>query len=65
MRLIDKHELLRRVPYSLMHIGRLAREHLFPSAEYMRTMYAPYSSAPLSFLYTVRLVRGALKWIGI
>lgn len=44
---------------------RLAREHLFPSAEYMRTLYAPHSSAPLSFLYTVRLVRGALKWIGI
>ncbi len=30
MRLIDRHELRRRVPYSLVHIGRLERAGDFP-----------------------------------
>lgn len=41
---------------------RLVREHLFPSEQYMRQMYAPGSSAPLPALYVLRLVRGFKKW---
>lgn len=41
---------------------RLAREHILPSAEYMRTTYAPRSPAPLVVLYAIRLFRGAIKW---
>jgi hypothetical protein len=43
---------------------RLMRQHLFPPARYMRTVYAPSSHAPLPLLYAVRAVRGARKWIG-
>ena len=45
--------------------ARLASEHLFPSATYMRTLYAPSSSAPLPVLYAVRFFRGAKKWVGL
>jgi hypothetical protein len=45
--------------------ARLAGEHLFPSATYMRTLYAPGSAAPLPILYAVRFLRGAKKWVGL
>ena len=45
--------------------ARLAGEHVFPSATYMRTMYAPNSVAPLPILYAVRFFRGAKKWVGL
>lgn len=35
---------------------RLAGEHLLPSADYMRTTYAPGSRAPLAWLYLKRVV---------
>jgi hypothetical protein len=41
---------------------RLVREHLFPSPQYMREVYAPASRAPLPVLYTRRVLRGARKW---
>ncbi len=41
---------------------RLVREHLFPSPQYMREVYAPSSRAPLPVLYTRRVLRGARKW---
>jgi len=42
---------------------RLVREHVFPSAAYMRDVYAPSSRAPLSILYARRALRGARKWL--
>jgi hypothetical protein len=42
---------------------RLARQHLFPSASYMRGVYAPASSAPLALLYARRAWRGARRWL--
>ena len=42
---------------------RLVREHLFPSAPYMRNVYAPDSAAPLVLLYARRGLRGARKWL--
>jgi hypothetical protein len=42
---------------------RLMRQHLFPSARYMRMVYAPASQAPLPVLYAVRALRGARKWM--
>jgi hypothetical protein len=42
---------------------RLMRQHLFPPARYMRRVYAPSSHAPLPFLYAVRALRGARKWM--
>ena len=42
---------------------RLLREHLFPSPQYMREVYAPASRAPLPVLYTRRVLRGARKWL--
>jgi hypothetical protein len=42
---------------------RLMREHLFPSADYMRRVYAPASAFPLPVLYAVRAVRGARRWL--
>src|SRR5262249_31902479 len=42
--------------------GRLIREHLFPPSDYMRSVYAPNSRAPLSVLYARRVLRGARKW---
>jgi hypothetical protein len=42
---------------------RLVRQHLFPSAPYMRTVYAPESTAPLVMLYAQRGLRGARKWL--
>jgi len=42
---------------------RLAREHLVPSADYMRTVFAPGSRAPLAWLYVRRLVRGTRTWL--
>lgn len=43
---------------------RLIGEHLLPSADYMRQVYAPASHAPLSWLYAQRAWRGAWKWLG-
>ena len=37
---------------------RLAREHLFPPADYMQKVYAPNSSSPLPWLYLRRALRG-------
>jgi putative nucleotidyltransferase-like protein len=44
---------------------RLMSEHLFPGAEYMRTIYAPSSRAPLAWLYTARFVAGAAVWLRV
>jgi hypothetical protein len=41
---------------------RLAAEHVFPPAAYMRGVYAPDSRAPLALLYARRAYRGALRW---
>lgn len=40
----------------------LLKEHLFPSAAYMRRTYASGSSAPLPWLYVRRIVTGAPRW---
>jgi hypothetical protein len=40
----------------------LLKEHLFPDAAYMRRTYAARSSAPLVWIYVLRIVRGASKW---
>ena len=42
---------------------RLARQHLFPPASYMRTVYAPASAAPLWALYLRRIVQGSRRWL--
>jgi hypothetical protein len=42
----------------------LLREVLFPPAAYMRSGYAPGSSAPLAFLYLHRALRGASGFFG-
>lgn len=42
---------------------RLIREHAFPSAAYMRDVYAPASVAPLPVLYARRVFRGVRKWL--
>ena len=42
---------------------RLVRQHLFPSAHYMRDVYAPASLAPLPVLYARRALRGARRWL--
>lgn len=42
---------------------RLVCQHLFPSAHYMRDIYAPSSSAPLAVLYARRALRGARRWL--
>jgi hypothetical protein len=42
---------------------RLVRQHLFPSAHYMRGVYAPASTAPLPVLYARRAWRGARRWL--
>jgi len=41
--------------------ARLAGEHLWPSASYMRKVYAPGSRLPLPILYVWRIVRGAAR----
>ena len=41
---------------------RLMRDHLFPSAVYMRQVYAPSSRLPLPLLYARRIVRGMWGW---
>lgn len=43
--------------------SRLVRQHLFPSADYMRRVYAPSSLAPLPWLYARRVWHGAQKWL--
>jgi hypothetical protein len=53
----------------LKHVGgwrqraALVRQHLFPSANYMRTVYAPSSAAPLWMLYLLRIFRGSRRWL--
>ena len=42
---------------------RLMGQHLFPSPVYMRSRYAPASSAPLPVLYVRRVMLGAWKWL--
>lgn len=42
---------------------RLVRQHLFPSAHYMRDVYAPASAAPLPVLYARRALLGARRWL--
>lgn len=41
---------------------RLAQEHLFPPADYMRQVYAPASHAPLAWLYVRRAALGARRF---
>ena len=41
----------------------LLREHLFPSAEYMRASYARWPTALLPAAYLHRIVSGAPKWL--
>jgi hypothetical protein len=59
----------RRVLSDLRHVdgwsGRmhLVRQHLFPSAHYMRAVYAPSSHAPLWWLYARRVIHGARRWM--
>lgn len=59
----------RRVLSDLRHVGTwsarmsLARQHLFPSAQYMRTSYAPSSSAPLWWLYARRIAGASRRWM--
>jgi len=43
--------------------SRLLRQHLLPSAQYMRQVYAPLSAAPLPWLYARRVWHGAQKWL--
>ena len=43
--------------------ARLAREHLLPSRQYMRSVYAPSSRLPLPVVYIVRAIRGARHWL--
>jgi hypothetical protein len=58
-----------RVLSDLRHVGAwsarmsLARQHLFPSAQYMRTSYAPSSSAPLWWLYARRIIGASRRWM--
>jgi Uncharacterised nucleotidyltransferase len=42
---------------------RLVREHAFPPAAYIRSVYAPSSAAPLPLLYARRLLQGGRKWL--
>jgi hypothetical protein len=42
---------------------RLARQHAFPSVQYMRDVYAPASQTPLVLLYVRRVWRGARRWM--
>ena len=41
---------------------QLIRQHLFPSRQYMREVYALSSRTPLPLLYATRVVRGARRW---
>jgi hypothetical protein len=43
---------------------RMTRQHVLPSARYMREVYAPSSHAPLPLLYVRRAWRGARRWMG-
>ena len=43
--------------------ARLAREHLLPSRDYMRKVYAPDSGLPLPAMYVLRVIRGARAWL--
>ena len=43
--------------------SRLVREHLFPSRDYMRRVYAPSSRIPLPAVYVLRALRGARRWL--
>ena len=42
--------------------GRLLREHMFPSAMYMRARYGVQTNAFVPALYLWRIIRGAPKW---
>ena len=44
--------------------GRLLREHMFPSAMYMRARYGVQSNVLVPALYLWRIMRGAPKWFG-
>lgn len=41
---------------------QLIRQHLFPSRQYMREVYALSPRTPLPLLYATRVVRGARRW---
>jgi hypothetical protein len=43
--------------------ARLARQHVFPPARYMRDVYAPDSDLPVAVLYVQRAWRGARRWM--
>jgi len=42
---------------------RLLREHLFPAASYMRSLYAGWPAVFLPVAYVHRIVRGVPKWL--
>ncbi len=44
--------------------AQFLREHLFPSAEYMRVKYREWPGALLPVAYLHRIVRGAPRWFG-
>ncbi len=44
--------------------GRLLREHMFPSATYMRARYGVRSNVLVPALYLWRVIRGVRKWFG-
>jgi hypothetical protein len=66
---LERQRHVRRVYWDLQALPgwtarlRLVRQHLFPPRQYMRTVYAPASHAPLPVLYAVRALRGARKWM--
>jgi hypothetical protein len=66
---LERQRHVRRVYWDLQALPdwttrlRLVRQHLFPPSDYMRTVYAPASHAPLPVLYAVRALRGARKWM--
>ncbi len=45
------------------HRWRLVCDYAFPPAAYMREVYAPASTRPLSWLYARRMLFGARKWL--
>jgi len=42
---------------------RLMYAHAFPSADYMREVYAPASGLPLPLLYLRRILEGSRRWL--
>jgi hypothetical protein len=63
MRLVDVlRDDLRALPTWRARLT-LLKEHVFPTEAYLRTTYAPGSTAPRPWLCLTRLVRGVPRWI--